>query len=171
MKFTDDINKLYVESVNKMMALDRNTTPAELINSATIIAYHACASKEPFLNKIKSRPDLGVHVGSLFQAIWRADYKVNDEGDYDVAHIHELRIEPKRIYPKLVKDLGYDQDQQDEDQYKGKYDLLMYHNTGEGHAHESNLSLIVLDHSIIKSAKLYAAMNSDQITKYMQKNN
>lgn len=171
MKYTDDINKLYLESVNRNLVLGRNTTQMELAKATSIVAYHACASKEPFLNKIKTRPDVSVHAGSLFQAVWRADYKVNDEGDYDIAHIHELVIEPKRIYPKLVEDLGYDQDQQDENQYKGKYDLLMYHNTGEGHAHESNLSIIVLDHSIIKSARLYSAMNADQITEYMEENN
>lgn len=171
MKYTDDINRLYLESVKRSLVLDRNTTQVELAKAGSIIAYHACASKEPFLTKIKSRPDLGVHAGSLFQAVWRADYKVNDEGDYDIAHIHELVIEPKSIYPKLVNDSGYDQDQQDENQYKGKYDLLLYHNTGEGHANESNLSVIILDHSIIKSARLYAAMNSEQITKYMEEHN
>lgn len=171
MKYTDDINKLYLESVKRGLVLDRNTTQVELTKAKSIVAYHACASKEPFLNKIKTRPDLGVHAGSLFQAVWRADYKVNDEGDYEIAHIHELVIEPKSVYPNLVEDLGYDQDQQDENQYKGKYDLLLYHNTGEGHAHEANLSIIVLDHSIIKSARLYTAMNSEQITKFMEENN
>jgi hypothetical protein len=171
MKYTDDINKLYLESVNKRVVLDRNTTQEELSKANSIVAYHACASKEPFLNKIKNRPDVGVHAGSLFQAVWRADYKVNDEGDYDIAHIHELVIEPKSVYPQLVEDSGYDQDQGDENQYKGEYDLLMYHNTGEGHANESNLSVIVLDHSIIKSSRLYAAMNSEEITKYMEENN
>jgi len=171
MKYTHDISKLYLESVNRNLVLDRHTSQDQLMKATRIVAYHGCRSKDPFVAKIKKRPDVSIHAGSMFQAVWRADYKVNDEGDYDVAHIHELVIEPKSIYPKLVLDSGYDQDQQDEDQYKGKYDLLVYHNTGEGHAHEPNLSIIVLDHSIIKSSRLYAAMNADQLTKYMEENN
>jgi len=171
MKYTDDIRRLYLESINKSLVLDRHTSQAELMKAPRIIAYHGCRSEESFINKIKKRPDFNIHAGSLFQAIWRSDYKVNDEEVYDVAHIHELVIEPKRIYPKLIFDSGYDQDYQDENQYKGKYDLLVYHNTGEGHAYEPNLSIIILDHSIIKASRLYAAMNGEDITKYMEENN
>jgi hypothetical protein len=171
MKYVDEIGKLYLESLNRNVVLARNTSQAQLVNSKIIKVYHSCSFKGDFLSRIRSRPDKNIHAGSLFQAVWRADYKVNDEEAFPVSYVYEIVIEPKSIYPKLIVDTGENVDQQDEDQYKGRYDLLMYHNTGEGHAHETNLSVIILDHDIIKSVKLYASMDSDQITEYMTKNN
>lgn len=171
MKFTDDIHKLYSESVLKNLVLDRYTSFENILKSNTITVYHSCSFKGDFFQRISNRPDKNIHAGSLFQAVWRADFKVNDEEVYPVAHIYELVLEPKNIYKQLVIDNGEDVDQSNEDSYKEEYDLLVYHNTGEGHIHEPNLSVIILDHSIIKSARLYASMNSEQITKFMEENN
>ena len=151
--------------------INRHTSFGELLKSDTITVYHACSFNGDFLSRVKSKPDKNIHAGSLFQAVWRADFKVNDEEVYPISYIYELVLNPNKIYNQLIHDSGENVDQADEDRYKDNYDLLVYHNTGEGHAHEPNLSVIILDHSIIKSAKLYAGMNSEEITQYMEENN
>jgi len=171
MKYTDDISKLYLESVSKNLVLDRHTSFREVLNSNTITVYHSCSFNGDFFKRISSRPDKNIHAGSLFQAVWRADYKVNDEEAYPISYIYELVLQPERIYNQLIHDSGENVDQADEDSYKENYDLLVYHNTGEGHANESNLSVIILDHRIIKSVRLYASMNGEEIGKYMEENN
>jgi hypothetical protein len=170
-KFTNDISRLYLEEVSKNLILDRYTSFEEVLKANTITVYHSCSFHGDFFARISSRKEKNIHAGSLFQAVWRADYKVNDEQVYPVSYIYELVIKPESIYNKLIHDSGENVDQSEEDQYKNDYDLLVYHNTGEGHRHEPNLSVIVLDHSIIKSVKLHSSMNSEQITKYMEENN
>lgn len=171
MKYTDEISKLYLESVNKRLVLDRHTSFEDLLKSNTITVYHSCSFQGDFFQRISNRPDKNIHAGSLFQAVWRADFKVNDEEVYPISYIYEIVLNPNKIYNELIHDSGENVDQQDEDRYKEDYDLLVYHNTGEGHAHEPNLSVIILDHSIIKSVRLFSAMNSDEITQYMEENN
>jgi len=171
MSYIDDIDRLYSESLSSGVILDRMTPVQQLLKAKTITVYHSCSFKGDFLARVKSRPDKNIHAGSLFQAVWRADYKVNDEEAFPISYVYEIVIKPKRIFPELIHDSGENVNQQEEDEYKGKYDLLLYHNTGEGHAHETNLSVIILDHSIIKSVKLYASMDSEQITEYMEENN
>jgi len=151
--------------------IHRHTSFEELLKSDTITVYHSCSFNGDFLSRVKSRPDKNIHAGSLFQAVWRADFKVNDEEVYPISYIYELVLNPNKIYNELIPDSGENVDQADEDKYKSDYDLLVYHNTGEGHAHESNLSVIILDHSIIKSVRLYTSMNSEEITQYMKENN
>jgi hypothetical protein len=144
--------------------LDRHTSKEELMQATEIVAYHSCSFNGDFLSRINNRPDKNIHAGSFFQAAWRADYKVNDNEDYPVAYIYELVLAPKKICPELLPDSGYDVDQSEEDKFKPEYDLLVYHNTGEGYSHENNLSVIILDPKIIKSVKLYRSMNGEQIT-------
>lgn len=174
MKCYDEISKLYTEEVNQNVVLDRHTSDKKVFNATTLVVYHACSFKGDFLSRIKSRPDKNVHAGSYFQAVWRADMKINDPpvegGGYDTAYIYELVLNPKRICKNLIHDAGYNVDQKEEDQYKPEYDLLVYHNTGEGHATEPNLSVIILDHSIIKSAKLHSVMNGEQASSYIENN-
>jgi hypothetical protein len=171
MKYTDEISRLYLEEVDKRLILDRHTSFQEVLDSNTITVYHSCSFKGDFYARISSKPDKNIHAGSLFQAVWRADYKVNDEEAYPISYIYELVLKPERIYNELIHDSGENVDQSHEDQYKENYDLLVYHNTGEGHANEANLSVIILDHNIIKSVRLYASMNGEEITKYMEENN
>ena len=171
MKYTDEISKLYLESVSKNLVLDRHTSFREVLDSNTITVYHSCSFNGDFFKRISSRPDKNIHAGSLFQAVWRADYKVNDEESYPISYIYELVLQPERIYNQLIHDSGENVDQADEDSYKENYDLLVYHNTGEGHKNESNLSVIILDHGIIKSVRLYASMNGEEIGKFMEENN
>jgi hypothetical protein len=144
--------------------LDRHTSKEELLKATEIVAYHSCSFNGDFLSRINNRPDKNIHAGSFFQAVWRADYKVNDNENYPVAYIYELVLAPKKICPELIPDSGYDVDQSEEDKFKPEYDLLVYHNTGEGHRHENNLSVIILDPKIIKSVKLYRSMNGEEIT-------
>lgn len=151
--------------------IHRQTSFDELLKSDSITVYHSCSFNGDFLSRVNSRPDKNIHAGSLFQAVWRADFKVNDEEVYPISYIYELVLNPKKIYNELIIDSGENVSQADEDSYKKDYDLLVYHNTGEGHANEPNLSVIILDHSIIKSVRLYAAMNSEEITQYMKENN
>lgn len=151
--------------------IDRQTSFDEILKSDYITVYHACSFNGDFLSRVKSKPDKNIHAGSLFQAVWRADFKVNDEEVYPISYIYELVLNPKKIYNQLIHDFGENVDQQEEDKYKKDYDLLVYHNTGEGHNHEPNLSVIILDHNIIKSVRLHSAMNSEEISKYMDENN
>lgn len=171
MKYTEDLSRIYLESVSKQLVLDRHTSFQEVLNSNTITVYHSCSFQGDFFQRISNRPDKNIHAGSLFQAVWRADYKVNDEEVYPISYIYELVLNPKKIYNQLIHDSGKNVDQDEEDKYKKDYDLLVYHNTGEGHNHEPNLSVIILDHNIIKSVNLYAGMNSEEITQYMEENN
>ncbi len=152
------------------MILDRHTSLEEVLDSKEVTVYHSCSFNGDFFKRISSRLDKNIHAGSLFQAVWRADYKVNDEESYPVSYIYELVLKPKRIYNQLIHDSGENVNQADEDRYKENYDLLVYHNTGEGHRNESNLSVIILDHSIIESSRLYASMNGEEIRKFMEEN-
>jgi hypothetical protein len=149
------------------MILDRHTSKEQLTESTELVVYHSCSFNGDFLERIKNRPDKNIHAGSFFQAAWRADYKVNDNEDYPVAYIYELVLSPKKIYSELIPDSGYDVEQSEEDKFKPEYDLLVYHNTGEGYSHENNLSVIILDPKIIKSVKLHCSVNGYQATELL----
>ena len=111
-----------------------------------------------------------IHAGSFIQAIWRADYKINDEEEYDKAYVYEITFKLGKIYPELIHDSGYDVDQVNEDKYKPQYDTLLYHNTGEGFSDRENLSVIILNKNNIEKIELHSAWTSDTLKDYAQKN-
>lgn len=152
------------------LILNQNTTKQELLNNKNIKVYHSCSFEGDFFSRINSKPHKNIHVGSLFQAIWRADYKVNDNEDYNTSYVYELNINPDKVYPNLIKDEGYNVDQSEEDKYKKDWDILIYKNTGEGYTKDENLSIIILNKNIIKSAKLHSEWNSAKLKNYFLDN-
>lgn len=152
--------------MENILSLNETTTKTELLNSNKIKVYHSCSFKGDFFSRIKNKPEKNIHAGSLFQAIWRADFKVNDNQDYNISYVYELILEPTKIYPDLILDEGYNVDQSEEDKYKKNWDILIYKNTGEGYIKDENLSIIILNKDIIKSVNIHSEWDSVKLTNY-----
>ena len=149
------------------MILEQNTFFNEIKNSSRLTVYHSCSV--PNLNKrFKNNPDKNIHAGTLYQAICRADYKVNDEELYDEICIHEIDISLEGLYPKMVIDDGENANSIKEDKFKPKWNLLVYKNVGEGDIRDNNLSVIILNKSNILSVKLYGFFNGEELESMMK---
>jgi hypothetical protein len=148
------------------LILNEHTQISEILNNKKIIVYHSCSFKGNLFSRLAIKPNKNIHTGSLFQTLWRADYKVNDNEDYLVSYVYEIIIETNKIYPNLIKDEGYNVNQSEEDKYKKDWDILIYKNTGEGFVKDENLSIIILNKNIIKSAKLHSEWNSAKLRNY-----
>lgn len=129
--------------------------------------YHSCSMQSGVLERF-NKSHKNIHAGPLVQAIWRADYKVNDQEAYPVAYIHEIVFKLGNVCPFLMSDPGYDVDQEQEDAYKPRYDTVLYHNTGEGFADRPNLSVIILNKNNIASVKFHSKWDAQSIQAYEQ---
>lgn len=154
----------------KILELTDTTHPTQVIygDHDALLVYHSC-SIENGLRQRFAASNKNIHAGSLIQAIWRADYKVNDQEAYPIAYIHKIIFKLGNVYPKLVDDFGYDVDQADEDKYKPSWHTLLYHNTGEGFADRNNLSVIILNKNNILSIDLHSKWTADDLKRYEQK--
>lgn len=131
------------------MTLTPKTTVKEILSSKRLKVYHASAQRVLEIEESK-----GLHVGSLEQALERADFYVNDEELFTEYYIHEVEI----IVPSVDKihvciDKGERADLFEETLHKQRYNLLMYRNVAEGDVKENNLSCVVLDKTYINSCK------------------
>lgn len=148
-------------------SLEETVSFNEIKQSRYITAYHATnisSNLKQFIEK--SKIDRNLHVGSFLQAVDRADYKVNDEEEFDSAFIHEVIISKKRLCPVLVDDNEDDANVFYENSFKSKYDLLVYKNRVEGLVRERNLSLIVLNPKIIVQTRIHSIWKSKQLSTY-----
>ena len=132
------------------MILEQNTTLEQIKNTDTLKVYHSC-STENLAERFKASPNKNIHAGTLYQALDRADYKINDEELYDTAYIHEITINLNGLYPKLVKDDGENANSDMENRYKIYWNVLVYKNVGEGRIKDQNLSVIILNKKNILS--------------------
>jgi hypothetical protein len=153
----------------KILELKDNTTPAQILYGKYdhLKVYHSCSIADNLHQRFKIS-NKNIHAGSMIQAIWRADYKVNDQETYAKAYVHEILIELGNVLPELVNDAGFDVDQDQEDIHKPMWDTLLYHNTGEGFANRENLSVIILNKNNIKNITLHSTWRSDDLKQYEQ---
>lgn len=151
----------------KILELQDTTQPQQVIygDHDLLRVYHSCSIATGLAERF-AQSHQNIHAGSLIQAIWRADFKVNDQESYDVAYVHEIIFDGGNVYPRLIDDPGYNVDQADEDQYKPKWDTLLYHNTGEGFADRTNLSIIILNKRNIRSIRLHSTWDADALKAY-----
>jgi hypothetical protein len=108
----------------------------------------------------------GTHVGTLQQALIRADYFLNDEETHKEYYLYELEIALGKVYPQLESDNG---ENHGNDYYKNifkEYDTVIYKNTGEGNINDPNLSLVILNPSNIISSKRIKTLTPE----YLQTN-
>lgn len=115
-----------------------------------------------------SRPDKttyesGSHVGTLQQALIRADYFLNDEESHDKYYLYELEIRLGRIYPKLESDSGENHGNSYYQNLAKDYDTVVYKNTGEGDIKRENLSLIVLNPNNVISSKPIKTLTKEHL--------
>lgn len=151
-----------MENIANDLILKRNTKPNEIGNE--LIVYHTCSFNGYLLNRIKNS-NKNTHAGSKLQALWRADYKVRDEKSYGISYLYELHLHNYRLYPYIISDDGGNMNTADENIFKPKWDLLLYKNTGEGFVYDENLSVVILNPDIIKSAKLINSYNETDLDK------
>lgn len=111
----------------------------------------------------KTTYESGSHVGTLQQALIRADYFLNDEESHDKYYLYELEIRLGRIYPKLESDSGENHGNSYYADLKKDYDTIVYKNTGEGDIKNENLSLIILNPNNIVSSKVIKVLNKEDL--------
>lgn len=150
------------------MILDNNTKFEDLKNLDTINVFHSC-STDNLIKRFEDNPDKNIHAGTLYQAIDRADYKINDEELYHTAYIYEITVSLNGLKEELVIDDGERANSDFEDTFKKDYNILAYKNVGEGNVKYENLSLIILNKCNILSIKLHSVMNGEQIRNELKK--
>lgn len=140
------------------MILEQNTPFDKIKELDTLIVYHSCSTKK-LKERFKDNPDKNIHAGTLIQALFRADYKINDAGLYKKCYVHEIHLKLNNLYPNLVKDDGKNSNTSMEDTYKSNWDILVYKNMGEGYIDDENLSVIILNKNSIKKIKFHSEWN------------
>ena len=149
--------------MNKI-TLTSDTHFEQLLEAEVITAYHS--SGYPGLV-----PYPNIHCGDIKQALYRADFKMNDEELYDESYIYELEISSKGLPKELILDQGHKQDLSFEDFFKKDYNVLCYKNTAEGDVNKNNLSLIVLNTNNILSMKIHSKWSASEVEKYLFETN
>ena len=148
------------------MILEQNTTLEDIKSSDKLIVYHSCSTKD-LNSRFINNPNKNIHAGTLLQAVYRADYKINDEGLYTTSYIHQIHLNINDLYPNLVKDDGGNSNSFMEDTYKSNWNLLVYKNVAEGHIENQNLSVIILNKSIIEKVEYHSEWDNEKIEKYL----
>jgi hypothetical protein len=142
--------------------LTADTDFIQLIDSDVVTAYHSSGYKNltPYPN---------MHCGDLKQALYRADYKMNDECLYNESYIYALDISLKGLSNELILDRGFKQDLLFEDSFKKEYNVLCYKNISEGDVYKNNLSLIVLNTNNILSMRIDNKWRASEVDRYLFK--
>jgi hypothetical protein len=148
----ETFSKYYQESLSRVPETTfGKLTPmiifSQIKNWKKVKAYRSSARPN------KTSYESGTHVGTLQQALIRADYFLNDEETHKEYYLYELEIGLGKVYPQLETDSG---ESHGNDYYKNiaqEYDTVIYKNTGEGNINDPNLSLVILNPSNIISSK------------------
>lgn len=146
------------------MILERNTRFEDIKRRDIIKVYHSCSVLD-IEKRFREYPDINIHVGSLYQALDRADYKLNDQDLYDVAYIHELEISLNGLFDHLIEDDGGSANSEEENKYKDRYNLLAYKNIAEGNRRDENLSLIILNKKNILNTRINFKLDREELEK------
>ena len=159
--FNSTYSTLFETYANNVIELTPTTTMDDIINSEQLICYHSS-------DKLNLSINSQIHVGSKDQAMRRADYKVNDNEEFELYYLHKLIISPSRIYPKLIDDDGGDHESDIHSELSKDYDVVIYKNVGEGLSKKYiNLSLIILNPPIIKSIKMIEVLDGELLDDYV----
>lgn len=143
-----------------MVSLEPNTSFQEIKKLTSIIVYHSCG-----VDNFVPRENL--HTGSFLQTLFRADYKINDEGLYKHGYVYKLEISLEGLSEELMLDDGFDSDISFEDSLKNKFNVVAYKNVAEGFKKDKNLSLLVLREKNIVSCKLDSIWSGPAIESYL----
>jgi hypothetical protein len=147
-----------LESFYNTIELVPSMTFDEARNAGSLKAYHSS------MHKSNAGYRVGSHVGSKKQALIRADYMVNDEEKFDEYYLYELILKVEKVYPELLPDDGSDHGY---DYVSGMqdYELAFYKNTGEGSVNDENLSVIIIDPSVIVESRMIKVLTRDELLK------
>ena len=160
-QFLDRYNTL-LENIHPSMELMPDTTFEEIKEAGSIICYHSSDKED--LNPVRD----GIHLGTKDQAVWRADYMVNDDQLFDEYNLHKVLLNVGRVYPDLIEDPGTDHGEEYKSELSAEYDTLVYINKAEGDSSKHlNLSLIALNTSNIKAVKFDSVLTSDALDAYI----
>lgn len=149
-------SQYFFESINSVIELSPDTKFEDVQNYRIVKVYRSSA--RPNKNDYVS----GSHAGTKQQALIRADYMINDEGKYDLYYLYELIVDLGKIYPTLLQDDGSDHGYDYVKDFGG-YDMAFYKNTGEGDIRNENLSIIIINPSIVKSSKIIQQVDGDYL--------
>jgi hypothetical protein len=143
-----------------IIELDTNTSLEEIKKQKSIFAYHSTG-----LHVFEPRENL--HCGSLVQAVFRADYKINDEQLFDHAYIYKLHISLEGLLDDVILDDGYESNPNFEDVLKSKCNVALYKNVAEGYKKDKNLSLLVLNKRNIISYQNSSVWSGEEIETFL----
>jgi hypothetical protein len=148
--------KTFLESFYNTVELLPTTTFDEARNAGALKAYHSS------MHKSNAGYRSGSHAGSKKQALIRADYMVNDEEKFDEYYLYELILKVENVYPELLPDDGSDHGY---DYVAGMrdYELVFYKNTGEGSVDDENLSVIIIDPSVVIESRMIKVLTKDEL--------
>lgn len=146
----------FLEAYHNIQELTPNTTLPDATKVEYLRVYRSSARSN------KTDYESGSHCGTRQQALIRADYMINDEGKYDTYYLYEMIVKLGRIYPELLPDDGSDHGY---GYVKGleEYDVAFYKNTGEGDIKNENLSLIIINPSMVVKSNMIQPLNGDYL--------
>lgn len=150
----------YYQSLMESLSIPEllpNTKFSDLKKQEKIKVYRSSARPN------KTTYESGSHVGTLQQALIRADYFLNDEESHDQYYLYELEIRLGRVYPQLELDSGENHGNSYYADLSKEYDTIIYKNSGEGDIQNENLSLIILNPRNITSSKLMKVLTKEQL--------